>query len=97
MSGKTVVSSDGLDMIIKLTIHLSKGMAFQAIYDSSNSHPFHEGQQRDKVVIQEKIFPNRLLHMPTTVKIICTYIINYQNIISNAIIVCSFLFVYVRM
>ena len=42
-------------------------MAFQAIYDFLNNHSFHVDQLLDKAAIQGKIFPNRLLQMPTRV------------------------------
>ena len=43
-------------------------MAYQAPYDFSSSYPFQMDQQMDKVVVQEKIFPNKLLQMTTRVK-----------------------------
>ena len=43
-------------------------MVYQALCDFSSSHKFQMGQLMGKVVIQEKIFPNRLFQMPTITK-----------------------------
>ena len=42
-------------------------MAYLALYGLSSSHPYQMHQQMGKVAVQEKIFPNRLLHMPTKI------------------------------
>ena len=43
-------------------------MAYQALCDFSSSHTFQMGQLMGKVVIQEKIFPNKLFQVPTITK-----------------------------
>ena len=45
-------------------------MAFQALYQVSRIYPFQMDQQMGKVVVQEKIFPSKLLQMPTLIKCI---------------------------
>ena len=43
-------------------------MVYQALCDFSSSHTFQMGQLMGKVVIQGKIFPNKLFQMPTITK-----------------------------
>ena len=48
-------------------------MVFQALYQVSRISPFQMDQQMGKVVVQEKIFPSKLLQMPTLIKCINIY------------------------
>ena len=53
-------------------------MVYQEFYDFSKNHPFQADQQMGKVIVQEKIFPNKLLQMPTRMRDKnIVYIINY--------------------
>ena len=72
-------------------------MAYQAPYDFSSTYPFQMDQQMDKVVVQEKIFPNKSLQMTTRVKFkirstnvinVHTYIHTYIHMYHLHIVIC---------
>ena len=58
-------------------------MVYQVLYDFSSGYSFQMYQQMDKVVVQEKIFPNKSHQMTTIIKQVVLMYIAIENMFDD--------------